>query len=316
MSEPTMTPELFSLIIPVFNEEENIPTLIQRCTSALEELPIPYEILCVDDGSSDNTLELLVGHHQEKPQVQVLSLSRNFGHQAAVFAGLSYAKGSHIAIIDGDLQDPPECLPQMYDKMEEGWDVVYAVRKNRKEAWYKKGAYWLFYRLLKTFSENNIPLDSGDFCLMRRKVLDQLLQMDEQALFIRGLRAWVGFKQSSFEYSRDKRFQGRPKYSFKRLLRLAYSGLFGFSKVPIKIFGRLGMLMLLLGAAYTVYILIVKFLGGVVPRGFTTEVILLCLFGGVQLVGLGILGEYITRIYDEVRNRPLFLVQESHLQDE
>lgn len=301
---------MISLVIPLFNEEEIIETLYKRCISSLEKIGEPFEILCVDDGSKDNTFINLKEFYKKDNRFKVLSLSRNFGHQAAVLAGLTHAKGEYIAIIDGDLQDPPEILDQFYNKMNEGNDVVFAVRKKRKEGFFKKLAYWVYYRALDKVSDTEIPLDSGDFCMMRRAVVDNILLMPEQSLFIRGLRAWVGFKQVGLEYERDARLTGEPKYTFKKLFMLAYNGIFSFSRFPVKLFSRLGATVIFLALIYTFYILLKKFFWGDIPEGFTTQIIFLSLFSGIQLLALGIFGEYITRIYDETRNRPLFIVKE------
>lgn len=301
---------MISLVVPLFNEEENIHTLYTRCMNSMEKIGEPFEILCVDDGSKDNTLRLLVECHRKDNRFKVLSLSRNFGHQSAVLAGLTHAKGEYIAIIDGDLQDPPEILGDFLAKIKEGNDVVYAVRKKRKEGLLKKAAYWIYYRALDKVSDTAIPLDSGDFCMMKSVVVDNILAMPEQSLFIRGLRAWVGFKQVGLEYERDKRSAGAPKYTLKTLFKLAYNGIFSFSRYPVKLFSRLGLSVIVFAILYAIYILVKKILFGDVPEGFTTLVLLLSLFSGIQLFALGIFGEYITRIYDETRNRPLFIVKE------
>jgi dolichol-phosphate mannosyltransferase len=306
-----------SIIVPVYNEEKNIPHIIERVKNTLIEMgSLHYELIFIDDGSKDKTLELIKEIRQNDPAIKVVSFSRNFGHQPAVFAGLSYASGKAIVVIDGDLQDPPELIKDLYREMNKGWDVVYAVRKKRKEGPLKKISYWLYYRLLKIFSTISIPLDSGDFCLMRKEVVDQLLQMNEQALFIRGLRAWVGFRQTEFEYERDARLSGEAKYTFRKLVELGLRGIFGFSNRPIKIFGYAGILIILFAVMYIVYVLVKKFFFGDVPEGFTTLVLFISIFGGLQLIGISVLGEYITRIYDETRNRPLFIVKESHFNEE
>jgi dolichol-phosphate mannosyltransferase len=307
--------EKISLVVPLFNEEEIIDQLYERCINALSSQAKNFEIICVDDGSRDKTLERLKTYHQKDPRFKILSFSRNFGHQPAVFAGLTYAGGEYIMVIDGDLQDPPELVGEFLKKAREGYDVVYAVRKKRKEGFVKKTAYWLFYRFLKNISSTEIPLDSGDFCMMRKKVVDQLLQMNEQALFIRGLRAWVGFSQACIEYERDGRQTGQTKYSLKKLLDLAYRGIFSFSHVPIKLFSRLGQLVVSFSFLYLVYILIKKIFFGDVPQGFTTLVLFMSIFSGIILLGIGMLGEYVTRIYDEVRNRPLFIVKEKYIDE-
>jgi dolichol-phosphate mannosyltransferase len=304
---------MISLVIPVFNEEAVVEELYQRSTAALASLQLPYEIICVDDGSSDNTYAKLLECRKQNEHFKVLSLSRNFGHQAAILAGLTEAKGDYVGIMDGDLQDPPELFPDFFKKIQEGYDVVYAVRKKRKESPFKRFAYWVYYRLLHSMSKTKLPLDSGDFSLMRRNVLDHLLSMPEHSLFLRGIRFWVGFKQTGIEYERDARVAGEPKYTLRSLLKLAYSGIFSFSDLPIKVLGRIGTLSIVTCSIYTLYLIARKIVYGDVPEGFTTLIIAIFFFGGVQLVGLRILGEYIHRIYEESRNRPLFIVKEKHL---
>lgn len=304
---------LFSLIIPVFNEENVIEELFRRTIVALERLPMRFEIICVDDGSSDDTYKNLLKAHQEDERFKVINLSRNFGHQAAVLAGLNFAKGTHIGIIDGDMQDPPELFFDFYKKMEEGYDVVYAIRKKRKEGFFKKIAYKLYYRILGKMSENSIPLDSGDFSMFSRRVLDEILKMPEQSLFIRGLRSWVGFRQIGIAYERDERLKGEPKFSFGKLVRLAYDGIFSFSRFPIKFIGHLGVLAVTLSLIYATFIVSKKIFWGDIIEGYTTMILFIFFFGGIQLISLRILGEYVNRIYDESRNRPLFIVREKHL---
>ncbi len=304
---------MFSLVIPVYNEEDLIQILFERTIRALELLPIPFEIICVNDGSRDSTYAKLLACHQKDARFKVLSLSRNFGHQSAILAGLHHAKGEVIGIMDGDLQDPPELFKDFYEKLEEGFDVVYAVRKKRKEGVLKKAAYKFYYRFLGRITSQDMPLDSGDFSIFRRNVLDKMLDMPEQSLFLRGLRAWVGFRQTGFEYERDERLAGDPKYNFARLLKLAYDGVFSFSRFPIKFVGYLGIFAVCFSIIYTIYLLSKKFFWGDVIEGYTSLILVIFFFGGVQLISLRILGEYVSRNYDEARGRPLFIVAEKHL---
>ncbi len=304
---------LFSLVIPVYNEEKMIGELFSRTMAALERLPIEFEIICVDDGSKDATYPLLAEAHQKDERFKVLSLSRNFGHQAAILAGLNHAKGDYIGIMDGDLQDPPELFLDFYNKMQEGYDVVYAVRKKRKEAFYKKWAYAIYYRLLGRMSGEKIPLDSGDFSMFSRRVLDVMLAMPEQSLFLRGIRSWVGFRQTGFEYERDGRAAGETKYSLGKLLRLAMDGIFSFSRFPVKFIGYLGIVAVVFSMIYSFIALGKRFLWGEVIEGYTSLVLIIFFFGGIQLISLRILGEYVNRIYDESRGRPLFIVKDKLL---
>jgi polyisoprenyl-phosphate glycosyltransferase len=306
-----MSLPLISVVVPLFNEEENIQQLFDRCSKALDVWTNNYEIICVNDGSKDKTLLLLKEIHQKDKRWKIISLSRNFGHQQAFLCGLFHAKGNYVAMIDGDLQDPPELLYDFYQKMISGnFDVVYGVRQKRKEGFFKKFLYKSYYKILKKMASVEIPLDSGDFCLMKKVVVDNMLRMKEQSLFLRGIRSWVGFRQFGFEYERDARFGGEPKYTFKKLFQLAYNGIFSFSQLPVKILTTLGFWVVIIAVLYSFYALYVKITTPDVPQGFTTLAIAIFLFGGIQLLALGIIGEYVLRIYDETRNRPAFIEEE------
>lgn len=305
---------IVSVVIPVYNEEEIITVLFQRVMQAMENWTKDFEIICVNDGSKDKTLSLLLEAHKKDSRWKVISLSRNFGHQAAFLAGLSHAKGEIIGMIDGDLQDPPELLIEFYKKIQEGYDVVFGVRKKRKEGFWKRIAYRTYYRFLRKVSQVEIPLDSGDFCLMTREVLDNIIASQEHSLFIRGIRSWVGFKQYAFEYERDKRFGGEPKYTLRKLFQLAYNGVFSFSTFPVKLLTTLGVAVISVALAYSTYAITMKILyPEKVIQGFTTLAIAIFIFSGVQLLALGMIGEYVLRIYDETRNRPVFVVKEKFL---
>ena len=297
-----------SVVIPIFNEAEIIPELFHRCISATQAWCDDFEFIVVNDGSTDNSLQLLEEFQQSDSRWKVISLSRNFGHQAAFLAGLTCASGDYVAMIDGDLQDPPELLEKFYLKIQEGFDVVYGVRRKRKEGISKKLAYRLYYLILDNFAEIKIPLDSGDFSMLRRTVLDEILKIPEQSLFIRGLRSWVGYRQFGYEYERDARLAGDPKYTLGKLFRLAYNGLFSFSQFPVKLLTNLGLIIIVISICYSIYALIAKFLFPDTPQGFTTLAISIFMLGGIQLLSLGIIGEYIIRIYDETRKRPLYII--------
>lgn len=306
-----MSLPLISVVVPLFNEEENIQQLFDRCSKALDVWTNNYEIICVNDGSKDKTLLLLKEIHQKNKRWKIISLSRNFGHQQAFLCGLFHAKGNYVAMIDGDLQDPPELLYEFYQKMISGnFDVVYGVRQKRKEGFFKKFLYKSYYKVLKKMASVEIPLDSGDFCLMKKVVVDNMLRMKEQSLFLRGIRSWVGFRQFGYEYERDARFGGEPKYTFKKLFQLAYNGIFSFSQLPVKILTTLGFWVVIIAVLYSFYALFVKITTPDVPQGFTTLAIAIFLFGGIQLLALGIIGEYVLRIYDETRNRPAYIEEE------
>lgn len=301
-----------SIVIPLYNEEEIFPLLKQRLLALIADSKQSIEIIMVNDGSKDKTPELMKELANQNPHFVAVLLSRNFGHQTAVSAGLSVVNATEaVLVIDGDLQDPPELLPLFYKKFKEGNDVVYAVRKKRKEGIFKKTAYHLFYRILNSISYIQLPLDSGDFCLMSRKVVDTLNSMPEESRYIRGMRTWVGFKQVGLEYERAERAAGEPKYDFKMLLGLAYNGIFNFSEYPIKVVTRIGALGVIVAMLYLFYVLILKFFTSVVvPTGFTALLFTIILFGSLQLISIGMIGEYIIRIFFQVKQRPLFIIDE------
>lgn len=303
---------LISIVIPVYNEEHIIDELYGRTAAALNGITQDWEVICVNDGSTDTTLGRLLSLNEKDERWKVIDLSRNFGQQRAIWAGLNHATGNYIGIMDADLQDAPQHFVDFYEELKGDSDVVYAVRTGRKENRVKKFAYWTFYRLLKNVFQVNIPIDSGDFCLMRCAVVKHMLTMPEQSLFVRGIRNWVGFRQKGIRCERDARFAGSPKYSLRGLMKLAYNGIFSFSDFPLRFLGRLGLYIIICSIFYAGWILTKKFLWGTVPEGFTTTILVILFFGGVQLVTIRILGEYIHRIYDESRKRPLFIVREKY----
>jgi polyisoprenyl-phosphate glycosyltransferase len=269
------------------------------------------EVVLVNDGSKDKTPLLMHQLALTDKRYQAIFLSRNYGHQIALSAGLTFARGTNaIMVIDGDLQDPPELLPLMYEKFEEGYDVVYAVRKKRKESWFKKMAYSSFYRLLKSISYIDIPLDSGDFALLSRRVVDIMNKMPEESRYLRGMRSWIGFEQIGLEYERSERADGVSKYSFRNLLKLAYNGIFNFSEFPIKLIKRVGYLSVMVSFLYFFYSLYRKIFFDDVPQGFTATLFTIIFFSGLQLFFLGIMGEYLLRIFFQVKGRPRFIVKE------
>lgn len=301
----------YSLIVPVYNEEENLLQLYERLKKTMNKLGKNYEIIFIDDGSADHTISLLFSLHEKDARVKIIHFSRNFGHQAAVSAGLQHCSGDYTAILDADLQDPPEILPLFFSKLDEGYDTVYAVRKKRKESFIKRTAYSLFYKLLKTVASIDIPLDSGDFCVMKKKVVNALNSLPERNRFIRGLRSWVGFKHIGIEYERSARYAGTSKYTLSKLFKLAFDGIFSFSYVPLQImfYAGLGSLALsILGIFLAVYF---KFFTSYYNRvpGFATTIILVMFMGGLQLFSIGIIGEYMRRMYDEVKQRPQYIIE-------
>lgn len=298
-----------SIVIPLCNEEQSLPTLHQRLSAVMRRLAIPYEIIYVDDGSRDRTAEVIRDLHVQDSTVKGVFLSRNFGHQAALCAGLEAATGRSVITMDGDLQDPPEVIPDLIEKWRSGYQVVFARRRSRRENIFKKAAYFSFYRLLRQMSEIAIPLDTGDFALMDRRALDEMNSLPERTRFLRGLRSWVGFRQAEIEYDREPRHTGETKYTFRRLLRLAIDGILSFSDAPLKAITLTGGLI----SAIALSILAVSVSGlwsAASGKGVLTLGAALSLLGGIQLIGLGVVGEYMSRIYREVRGRPMYVAKE------
>jgi dolichol-phosphate mannosyltransferase len=310
---------LLSVVIPCYNETGVLPLLEERLRSALPALGMPFEVVFVDDGSTDGSYEWLAALSARDARFKLLRLSRNFGHQAAITAGLLAARGEAVAILDADLQDPPELLSTCLEHWREGDQVVYCRREERKEGALMKALYAVFYRLLRASSDVAMPLDAGDFCLMDRRVVDVINAMPEHRVFVRGLRAWAGFRQRALPYARPARAAGETKYGLRRLLSLAANGLFSFTLIPLRVATFLGLLLILLGGAWGVFVLAWR-LGGFRVFGLTASqlpgwtgfVLLLILFGSVQLVLLGVLGEYVGRIYEETKARPRFVIAAAH----
>lgn len=305
----SLSPPMLSIVIPVFNEEENLPALHARLTRTLTEQGLDYEIVFVDDGSHDRSPEILRRLEAEDHRVVVVEFARNFGHQVAISAGLEHTRGRVVSIMDADLQDPPEVLHTFLAKWQEGWEVVYAVRTERKEWWGKRLAYAGFYRLLQRVANIEIPLDAGDFCVMDRKVVDLLVRMPERNRFVRGIRSWVGFRQVGVPYERQTRHAGTPKYTLRKLIYLALDGLVSFSHMPLRIITLLGFTVSLLSFLVALFYFIKKLTIGVGVAGFTTLVVSIFFLAGIQLMTIGVIGEYIGRISDEVKHRPLYVAR-------
>ena len=300
-----------SIVVPLYNEEKLFAELVERLTKILDSLNVATQVVLVNDGSADNTPFLMQLASGKDKRFKSVLLSRNHGHQVAVSAGMYYADGDEaIMIMDGDLQDPPELITEFHSKLKEGYDVVYAIRRNRKENALLKLAYWLYYRLQKMVSNYNIPIDSGDFCMISKRVRDVMVSMPEQSRYLRGMRSWVGFKQIGLEYSRNERFAGKSKYSLKKLMQLAFNGIFNFTEFPIKLIYRLGIGSILLSVLYMVYLTWKKITGAPLPQGYFTIIFAISFFSGVQLICLGLIGEYVFRTYNQVRQRPLFIVDQ------
>jgi dolichol-phosphate mannosyltransferase len=300
-----------NFLVPLYNEEEVFASLIDRLTQIMESSPLTIEAILVDDGSRDATPRLLRELALRDARFQAIYLSRNFGHQLALSAGLSYVNASEaVLIIDGDLQDPPELLTEFYEQYKLGYDVVYAVRKKRKEGFLKKAAYKSFYAFLDKIAYIKIPIDSGDFSLVSRRVVDHLNQMPEESRFLRGMRSWIGYNQIGVEYERQERHSGQSKYPLSKLIKLAFNGIFNFSEYPIKVVFNLGLFVLIVSIVYFGHTLFKKLVFGTTPEGFTALLFTIIMFGGVQLIALGLIGEYVLRIFFQVKGRPLFIVKE------
>jgi dolichol-phosphate mannosyltransferase len=303
---------LISVVIPCYNEEEVLLHCHSRLTQVLESLEnSEYELVYVNDGSSDRTDDILRHLNQTSPQTRVVMLSRNFGHQAAVTAGLTAAAGQCIVIIDADLQDPPEVILEMLDRWHQGYEVVYGIRETRAgESGFKLRSAQLFYRLINKLSDVHIPLDTGDFRLLDRRAVNALLAMPERHRLLRGMASWIGFRQFGLKYAREARFAGSTKYPLRKMLNLALDGIFSFSTVPLRFVTILGILTSALAAAGILYSLAVRIFSSHWVAGWATLILAVLFTGGVEMFCFGILGEYIGRIYTEIKQRPLFIVRE------
>lgn len=302
---------VFSIVAPIYNEVDNIRLLHERITGVMQGIGEPWELVLVNDGSRDGSAELMDVLHQENPDhVRTVHFARNFGHQIAVTAGMDYARGQAVILIDADLQDPPEVIAQMIEKWREGYEVVYAIRAEREgESWFKKLTASVFYRVLYNITDVSIPLDTGDFRLMDRKVVDAVSSMREQHRFIRGMVSWVGFRQTGVEYVRSKRHSGTTKYPFRKMLRFAWDGITGFSYFPLQLATYLGFGIAGLSALAILIVIYLRAFTDAEPlEGQATTLVMVLFLGGVQLISLGIIGEYLGRIYNEVKGRPLYIV--------
>jgi polyisoprenyl-phosphate glycosyltransferase len=305
-----------SIIIPIYNEELNIPILYDRLTKTMQVINASYEYVFVNDCSKDKSFEMIKELAANDTHVKYIDFSRNFGHQMAVSAGLLHCKGEYIAIIDADLQDPPELIEQLYNKMQEGYEVVYAKRRSRKDkSIFKKIAYKAFYKILARISQIDIPLDAGDFRILKRCVVNELNAMPEQHKFLRGQIAWLGFRQTFIEYNRDARAAGEPGYSYRKLFRLALDGITSFSNMPLRVATIMGFIVFFISIILIFYTLIsYYFFNASTPRGWSSIMISVLFIGSIQLLSIGIIGEYISRIQSDVRKRPLFVTRESNIE--
>ena len=307
-----------SIVVPCYNEEAVLPQLFERLNAAAATWPVDFEVICVDDGSRDRTWDLLKQQHDRDSRWRSLSFARNFGHQVAVSAGLYYATGEAVVIIDADLQDPPEQVSRLIQKWLEGYQVVYAVRTKRRDKALKQFLAWGFYRLLSRLAPFNVPADAGDFCLLDRRVVEVMKSLPERNRYLRGLRAWSGFRQTGVEFERHARAAGAPHYTLRKSFNLAMDGVFSFSTMPLRLatyFGFTVSAAAFLGAVFTFLqkVFAAEFARiGMTPgaHGIPTLVISILFLGGVQLICLGILGEYVGRVYEEVKRRPLWVLRD------
>jgi glycosyltransferase involved in cell wall biosynthesis len=303
-----------SIIIPIYNEEQNINALYKRLKASLSSLNVLQEYIFINDGSKDNSISIIKQLGETNPDVQFIDFARNFGHQIAVTAGLDFCKGNAAVIIDADLQDPPELILQLYAKWQEGYEVVYAKRRSRQgENALKKLTAKFFYRILQKITSINIPLDTGDFRIIDRKVIDILKQMPEQQKFLRGQISWIGFKQTFIEYDRDARYAGKTGYTYKKMVRFALDGITSYSNLPLKVATITGFIVSAIAFVMIFYTLYSRFISKEYVPGWASLMLAILFIGGVQLISIGIIGEYISRLSANVRNRPLYIVNESNI---
>jgi polyisoprenyl-phosphate glycosyltransferase len=308
-TEPRNEPVTLSLVIPVYNEEATLDALFATIRERLAALAISSEIVLIDDGSRDRTSEMIAEMTRRDPRFRSIHFSRNFGHQAAVTAGLHFARGSAVVVMDADLQDPPELLTTMLERWREGYHVVYAQRvKRHAESAMKRGIAYVYYRVLQRLTDVTIPADTGDFCLMDRRVVDLLNRMPERNRYLRGLRAWLGFRQTAVPFERPPRYAGEPKYTFWKSLSLGVNGVVGFSKVPLRFATYLGMIVSAVSVVLMGWAVYQRVVGANTVRGWASTLVVILLLGGVQLLMIGVVGEYLSRIYDEVKQRPMYVI--------
>lgn len=300
-----------SIVVPIYNSASFMHHLLEAIDAERQKNQWNLELVLVEDGSRDNSFEKIEELSKTYSYIKGIKLSKNFGHQIAVKTGLSHCTGDYIAIIDDDLQDPPSLLPLFFSYLDKGYDVAYGIRKKRKESLIKRMCYNGFYRILKSMSDIYIPIDSGDFCVMTSRVVKNMLRLNEQNPFLRGIRAWVGFKQIGVEYERAARFDGQSGYTLKKLLKIAMDGIFSFSSAPIRLITILGVLGFSFALVYSGLLIFQKLFHGIAVQGFATLAIIISFFGSLTLICLGVIGEYIVRIYDEVRQRPYVVIEKT-----
>ena len=301
---------MFSIIIPLYNEEKTIPELVTRLAAVTDGMNDPWELILVDDGSTDGSFTAMCALHRNDPRIKVVRLSRNFGHQIAISAALDLAQGDAVILMDGDLQDPPELLPQLIKLWKDGYHVVYTVKTSRKENWLKRLAFKSFYRILSAMSSIKIPMDAGNFSLMDRRVVEVLRTMPERNRYISGLRAWAGFQQTAVYYDRGPRYAGKPQMSLGRLFHLALDGIFSFSNAPLRAAIYFGMAAAMVSFAGGLYVVYEKLFTKMAILGWASTIVSILFVGGMILMTLGVIGEYISRIYEEVKKRPLYVIRD------
>jgi dolichol-phosphate mannosyltransferase len=302
---------LISIIVPVYNSYSILPKLLEAIEDEKRKNNWNLELILIEDGSTDNSFEKIQELSKLYSYIKGYQHARNFGHQAAVRLGLSVCEGDYIAIIDDDLQDPPSLLPNFFSYLDNGYSVAYGVRRKRKENIIKRIAYFLFYRLLKNMSNIDIPLDTGDFCVMKKEVAEKMMLLNEQNPFLRGIRAWVGFKQIGVEYERNSRLIGDSGYTLKKLFKISIDAIFSFSILPVRLISTMGFLGLLGSILFVINILIQYYYNEIPVRGYSSQIILISFFGSLTLICLGIIGEYVVRIYNEVKQRPHSVVAQT-----
>ncbi|MGB0560998.1 MAG: glycosyltransferase family 2 protein [Spirulinaceae cyanobacterium] len=301
-----------SIVIPIYNEQGNLQPLFARLEQILVQLQLSYEIVCVNDGSQDDSLEELVLHHLKNPAIKVINLSRNFGKEIALSAGIDHARGRAVIPIDADLQDPPELIEQLVAQWRAGHDVVYATRRSRRgETWFKRFTAQAFYNTITRLSPVNIPANTGDFRLMDRRVVDALKQMPERTRFMKGMFTWVGYRQTAIFFDRDPRWAGQSTWNYWRLWNFALDGITSFSTVPLKVWLYVGTTISFLALLYALLLIGRTLVFGTDVQGYASLMVAILFFGGVQLITLGVIGEYLGRVYEEVKGRPLYFVRDT-----
>ncbi len=304
---------VFSIVVPIWNEEQVIPELYRRVVDVMTRAGESWELICVNDGSRDRSLQMLIDLHAQDPRVKVIDFSRNFGHQVAITAGADFAEGDAVIVMDADLQDPPEVVLEMIEQWREGYEVIYAMRAKRQgETWFKLTTAKYFYRILRQITDVEIPVDTGDFRLMDRRVVLAMRQLREKHRFMRGLSSWVGFRQTGVEYERAERYAGETGYPLRKMVRLALTAITGFSYLPLQLATYLGFALALISLVGIFLTIFLRLSGSSFFLGQATTLVSVLFLGSIQLIVLGIIGEYLGRIYDEVKGRPLYIVSHAY----